>query len=204
VTRNYRGFFIHTAPRYLVFGKAYIKFEPKKEVHSVITMDKKTIYIVVAVVVVILVVGIAGVMLLNNGGNGGTDTTPTPEPTQTPVADATSLEFTVTDSSGTYEYKAKNIGSETQLSIEYVDATFGFSIIINGTSHEAYSDMTGTWQADDFQTTWDQWYPLFEGYVDSLAHWTSGDYTSEDGTTTISNIVVNPTIDDSVFEVPMS
>ena len=167
-------------------------------------MNKKTLYIVVAVVVVILIVGVAGVMLLNNGENGGTGTTPTPEPTQTPVADATSLEFTVTDSSGTYEYKAKDIGGETKLSIEYVDETAGFSIIIDGVSHEAMSDMTGTWQAEDFQTTWDQWYPLFEGYVDSLAHWTSGDYTSEDGTTTISNIAVNPTIDDSVFEVPMS
>jgi hypothetical protein len=164
-------------------------------------MNKKMIYIVVAVIVVVLVVGVAGVMLLNNNGNNGnTDPTPTPGPIA--VADATSLQFSVEDSTGTYIYYADNIGSETQLAISYVDETAGFTIIMNGTAHTANSNMTGTWAEDDFQTTWDQWYPLFEGYVDSLAHWTEGEWTSEDGTTRIFDISVNPELDDSCFEVP--
>lgn len=159
-------------------------------------------YIVVAVIVVVLVVGIAGVMLLNNGNNGTTN--PTPSPTPTPVADASSLQFSVEDSTGTYLYYADNIGSETLLAISYIDETAGFSVIMNGTGHTANSNMTGTWAEEDFQTTWDQWYPVFEGYVDSLAHWTEGQWTSEDGTTRIFDISVNPELDDSCFQVPSS
>lgn len=166
-----------------------------------IQLNKKTIYIIVAVLVVVIVVGVAGVMLLNNGGNGG-EATPTPAPTQTPVADATSLQFTVTDATGSYKWSAKNIDSDILLSIEYLDEAAGFTIVINGAEHTAASDPAGV--AGDFQTTWDQWYPMFEGYVDALAHWTSGDWTSEDGTVTISGISVNPTLDDSMFQIPAS
>jgi hypothetical protein len=165
-------------------------------------VDKKTIYIIVAVLIVVIVVGVAGVMLLNPGEGG--EATPTPEPTQTPVADATSLQITVTDATGSYQWSAKNIDSDILLSIEYLDETAGFTIIINGAEHTAASDMTGSWADEDFQTTWDQWYPMFEGYVDALAHWTEGDWTSDDGTVTISDISVNPTLDDSLFQKPAS
>lgn len=158
------------------------------------------IYIVVAVLVVVIVVGVAGVMLLNQGGNGGTTPTPTPAPVA--VSDATSLQFTVVDETGTYNYYARNIGSEMDLAIQYVDATAGFSIIFDGAEHKSWSNMTGTWTEGTFTSDWEQWYPLYEGYVDSLAHWTEGDWTSTDGKTTISGIKVNPTIDESCFEVP--
>jgi len=164
-------------------------------------MNKKTIYIVVAVLVVVIVVGVAGVLLLNNGGNNGQTTNPTATPAPG-VADATSLQFTATDSSGTYVYYAKNIGAETILAIEYVDATAGFKIIIDGSHQTAASNMTGTWATEDFQTDKAQWQPLFEAYVDDLANWTSGTWTSTDGKTTISDISVNPTLADSIFEVP--
>lgn len=179
-------------------------FELKMEVtkQSVIQLNKKTIYLVVAVLVVVLVVAVAAYMLLYQPGGSTTNPTPTPTPEPVAVADATSLQFTVEDSTGQYRYSAMNIGSETQLAIEYLDEAAGFSIIINGTTHTAFSDMTGTWTEDDFQTTWDQWYPVFEGYVDSLAHWTEGEYTSEDGTTRIFDIQVNSTLDESCFEVP--
>ncbi len=163
-------------------------------------MNKKTIYIVVAVLVVVIVVGVAGVLLLNQGGNGGQ---PTPTATPAPsVADATSLQFTVKDSSGTYTYYAKNIGAETILAVEYLDPTAGFKIIINGADQTAASNMTGTWATEDFQTDKAQWQPLFEGYVHDLANWTSGEWTSTDGATKISGISVNPTLADSVFQVP--
>jgi hypothetical protein len=164
-------------------------------------MDKKTLYIVVAVLVVVIVVAVAGVMLLNQGGNGET-TTPTPTPAPVAVADATSLQFTVEDSTGTYMYYARNIGSEMDLAIQYVDATAGFSIIFDGAEHKSWSNMTGAWTEGTFTSDWDQWYPLYEGYVDSLAHWTEGEWTSTDGTTKIVDIAVNPTLDDSCFEVP--
>lgn len=165
-------------------------------------MNKKTIYIVVAVLVVVIVVGVAGVLLLNNGNNGeDTNPTATPEPSPS-VADATSLQFTVTDSTGTYIYSAKNIGDETILAIEYPDETAGFKVIIDGAHQTAASNMTGTWATEDFQTDKAQWQPLFEDYIHDLADWTSGTWTSADGATTITDISVNPTLDDSMFEVP--
>jgi hypothetical protein len=163
-------------------------------------LDKKMMYIVVAVLIVVIVVGVAAVMLLNQGGNNPATPTPTPEPVA--VADADSLQFTVTDSTGKYNYYAREIGSEMDLAIQYVDPAAGFSIIFDGAEHKSWSNMTGTWTEGTFTSDWDQWYPLYEGYVDSLAHWTEGDWT--DGTVTISDIAVNPEIDPSCFEVPTS
>jgi hypothetical protein len=63
--------------------------------------------------------------------------------------------------------------------------------------------MTGTWNADEnFEEVKAQWQPLFEGYRSDLADWTSCTWTLTDGTTTITEISVNPTLADSVFEVP--
>lgn len=162
-------------------------------------MNKKTIYIIVAVLVVVIVVAGAAILLMNGGFGGEPTATPTPNPG---VAGASSLQFTVEDTTGTYLYSAKNISSGLLLNIQYCDVEAGFSIIIDGVNHKAYSNMTGTWVEEAFQTTWDQWYPLFEGYVDSLAHWTSGEWTSADGKVKIYDILVNPTLSDSLFQVP--
>jgi hypothetical protein len=162
-------------------------------------MNKNTTYILVAVLAIILVVAGAGVLLLMNDGadNGNGNGNGTPN-----VIDATSLQFEVEDPTGTYKYSAKNIGSETLLRIEYLDEEFGFAVIIDGAEHEAWSNMAGEWVEEDFEATWDDWYDLWRGYVDSLAHWTEGEYTSADGTIRIYNIEVNPTLADSLFQVP--
>ena len=161
-------------------------------------MNKKTIYIIVAVLVVVIVVGAAGVMLLN--GNGG-EPTPTPTPA-VGVADATSLQFSVEDSSGNYTYAAKNIGTNITLRLEILGAD-NFVYILNGTEQKAWSNVTGTWaEEQDFNANWDMWIPVWQGYVDNLENWTgTGDYTyTADGTSVkISDISVNPTLADSLF-----
>ena len=172
-------------------------------------MNKKTVYIVVAVIAVILVVGVAGIVLLNNG-NGGTNPTPTPEePSVIPVSDATSLQFkvdTVTEgTTSTTNYFAKDLDkSEKQLRVEIVIPDIGNIVyVVNGANHTAWTNESGEWAEADFDTNWENWYTnAFAEYVDNLAHWTDGDYTSEDGNTTIYQIVVNPTLEDSLFEMP--
>ena len=78
-------------------------------------MDQKTIAIAVIVIVVIAVIGVGAYWFLSNPGENGTEPTPTPTATPTGVADATSLEYSVVitggDSAGTYDFYAKNIGS---------------------------------------------------------------------------------------------
>ncbi len=168
-------------------------------------MNKQTTYVLVAVLVIIVVVGAAGAyILLNTGGNGGE-----PEPTPTPsVADATSLQFTVeatTDGeTSTTTYYAKNIGgSEALLRVEVDLGEAGKLVyIINGAEHKAWMGMADEWSEADFEETWDDWNALWAGYVQSLAHWTEGEYTSEDGTVKISNISLNPTLADSLFQAP--
>lgn len=168
-------------------------------------MNKKTIYIVVAVLVVVIVVAGAGILLLNGGDGGEPQATPTPPPS---VMDATSLQFTVEATidgeTSTTTYYAKGIGSsEAMLRIDLDLGEAGNLIyIINGAEHKAWMGMAGEWSEAPFEETWDDWNALWAGYVENLAHWTSGTYTSEDGTVKISNITLNPTLADSLFQVP--
>lgn len=159
-------------------------------------MPSKILHIVIAIVVVV-VIGVVAVMLLGQGG--GNPLTPTPGPIA--VADAESIQFTVVDDTGRYNYYARNMGSsDLDLAIEYVDPAAGFSIIFDGAGHKSWSNMTGIWTEGTFTTDWDQWYPLYEGHIDSLAHWTQGNWTSADGKTTISDIKINPDLDPRSFE----
>lgn len=177
-------------------GKAYIKIAPKGNAEFGDSMNKKTIYIIVAVVIVVIVVAGAGILLLNNGGNGGE-----PEATPTPtapagVASATSIKFTVTDSTGTYTYSAKNLDSDALVRIE--NESGDFILIVNCADGKASMYAGGEWIEDDFTTWSDTW----TGYFSCLADWTEGDWTSEDGTISITDITLNPTLEDSIFEVP--
>ena len=168
-------------------------------------MNKNTMYGIVAAVVIIVVV-VAGAYVLMNSGGGQE------EPVN--VADATSLQFSVdvTPAQGeasTVKYIAKNTGSSSVLSrFEIGAGEMGTLVyIFNGAEHQAWTNVTGTWEdiSGDFATNWDQWNPLFEGYVDSLSHWESGEYTytADNGDQVrIYGIIVNPTLDDSLFEAP--
>ena len=166
-------------------------------------------YAIVAAVLIVIIIGVAAYMLLFQGGNGDGTTTPTPTPGPIAVADADSLQFAVDATSdgmtSTVKYYAKGLGtSVTMIRIEVVVPDMGDIVYLFGGDHTVWSNDVGTWTdyTEQFAAQWDQWWPVFEGYVDSLAHWTEGEYTSPDGNVRIYNIVINPTLADSMFEPP--
>jgi hypothetical protein len=172
-------------------------------------MNQKTLAIVVIAIVVIAVVGVGAYWFLSNpSGGGGNEPTPTPTPTG--VADATSLQFTVEitggDSAGTYNYYAKNIGT-TDMMIRVEIPDYDFVYIVNGAEQKAWQNQGSGWEdlSSTFQAQWDVWEPTYQAYADQLATWTSGDwtYTASDGASvTITSIMVNPTLADSLFQPP--
>ena len=175
-----------------------------------IYLNKKSIYIVVAVLVVVLVIAVAAYVFLYQPGGSTTNPTPTPTPAPVAVADAASVQFAVDVTSdgatNTVQYFARGLqGSDIDMRVEIDAGDAGTLVyIFNGAAHQAWANDTGTWTdvSSAFATNWDQWYPGFEGYIDNLAHWTTGEFTSEDGTVRIYEIVVNPTLDDALFAAP--
>jgi hypothetical protein len=175
-------------------------------------MDQKTIAIAVIVIVVIAVVGVGAYWVLSNPGeNGGNEPTPTPTATPTGVADATSLEYSVEitggDSAGSYDFYAKNIGTnDLMIRLDIPLGDMNFTYIVNGAEQKAWANEGSGWVdlSSTYQDQYDLWQPTYEGYVDQLASWTSGDYTytSGDSTITISGIMLNPTLPDSLFQAP--
>lgn len=174
-------------------------------------MNKKTIYLVVAVIVVVLVVGVAGVMLLN--GNGG-NTNPTPTPTPAPsvsVVDATSLQFTVVETSNgasvTYDYAVKNVNATDELiRVDIPGGSAGnYSYIVKLGDSTSYisTDNGATWTASDFATD-ANFAVSVQDFITNLASWNGQDetysYTASSGASiVISAIHVNPTLADALF-----
>jgi hypothetical protein len=166
-------------------------------------INRKTM-IVLGVIVIIVVAIVAGVLLAmqSGGGVGGTGGS---------IAGASSLKFnadvTVSGTSATYTYYAKNIGtSNAMLRVEGTAPT-SFIYIINGAQKQAWAYESGVWTnlTDYFQTYWGQWNSSFTGMKTNLGHWSgSGAYTYTDPTTGYSikiyNIAVNPSLADSLFE----
>jgi hypothetical protein len=176
--------------------KLIFSFNQKIKLKSGDLMNKKTMYILVAVLVAVIVVGgVAAYALMNTGGNNG-------EEEKAKVADATSLQFTIEDETGTYKYSAKNMDTDTLLRMEYLDEEYGFIIILDNGEEKAWSTMSGEWAEENYETTYNDWNPVWEDYLECLADWTEGDgeWTSEDETVKISDITVNPELDDSLFQ----
>lgn len=170
-------------------------------------------YIVVAaIVIIIVVVAAAGAyVLMNSGGGGGGGGG---GGNSADVASATSLKYTVsvTNSSGaslgSYVFSAKDAGtSNAKMRIEFTNPDGGTTIyIVNGALQKAWVQTDGQWTdvSSSFSTVWDPWNAQWTAYRDSLAAWSgTGDYTYTDSTTgdsvKISNISVNPTLDDALF-----
>lgn len=192
-------------------------------------MNKKTLAIIAVVVVVIAVVAV-GVYLATQGDSGDNSPNPTPTPTVTPtptgtstttptatpsgtggnVAGATSLKYSVSVTEGGqtqgYTYQAKNAGSNNiMLRIDFTDSSGEKTIyVINGVETKAWTFSNGAWEdvSAAYQTQFNIWNSLYQGYVTNLSTWTSGDwtYTSEGATVRIYDISVNPSIPDSVFQ----
>jgi len=100
-------------------------------------------------------------------------------------------------------FKAKDIGSSSmRIRIEGTAAGYDFIYIINGANQTLWVYAMGQWtdMSSSFSTYWDTWTGAFEGYQTNLSGWTGGTYTSPDGTVTIHDIIVNPSLDDSLFQ----
>ena len=144
--------------------------------------------------------------------------TATPQPstsgTGANVAGASSLQFTVSvtnssgGSQGTYTYYAKNAGTTSQMvRIEWTDPSGGtFVYIVNGALQQVWVESGGQWTDlssayASQSTTWDS---TFLGYKNSLTDWSGlGDWTYTDpngDTVRISNVSVNPSLPDSLFQ----
>ena len=186
--------------------------------------SKRSRKTLIAVIVVILIVALAvGIYLAARGIGTITSVTPTPTPSATAtssgtganIAGASSLQFTtsITNSSGaslgSYTYYAKNAGtSNMMIRIEFTDPSSGssFVYIVNGALKQAWMETGGQWTdlSSAFTSEWNSWDSTFASYKNSLTDWSGiGDwtYTSPTGETVrISNISVNPSLPDSLFE----
>jgi hypothetical protein len=174
-------------------------------------MNKKTIYVVVAVIVVILVVGVAGVLLLN-GGIGGT-TNPTVTPTPAPsaaISDATGIQFSMNQTTDgvvvAYGYTCKNLNAADEaVRVDMCLAEGNYSYIVDLGTQKSYSSTDGgaTWTATTFADDCTNYVTPFHAIIDKLvANDDTGadySYTADGSTYDVYCIVVNPTIDSSVF-----
>ncbi len=171
-------------------------------------MNKKAVsWVIIAVVIIaVVVIGVVAYWALTSTGGetGGGEEKPD-------VAGATSLQFDVTATiegvTEEYTFMAKNIGtSQLMLRVEQTDAQGNeFKYILNQAQQKVWVYYDGAWVdlSDQFATYWDQWNPALNSYKTNLEDWTgTGDYeyTANGNSYKISNILVNPTLADSLFE----
>lgn len=167
-------------------------------------MNKKMIYALVAmVVIIVVVVGVAGgYVLMNSSGT-------------VKVADATSLQYdvyvTYQNTTSLAKFAGKNIGSNMILRIDLSgNGQANYTNIVNCTDLTAWRSTDGNWTdvSATYNTIWDigcgkQW----TNNVNALANWDgTGDcnYTDSDGLSyRIYNVVINPTLADSLFQHPI-
>lgn len=191
---------------------------------------KALVAVIVIVLIVAVIAGVYLATRGNAGTNPSTTPTPTPtsNPSTNPsatanpstsgtganVAGASSLQFTVsvTNSSGgslgAYTYFAKNAGTNSQMvRIEFTDPSSGsFVYIVNGALQQVWVESDGQWTdlSSAYASQSSSWNSAFLGYKNSLATWSGlGDWTYTDtsgDTIRISNVSVNPSLPDSLFQ----
>jgi hypothetical protein len=140
--------------------------------------------------------------------------TPTATATQenNGAATATSLDFTIqVDTQGavyTYQYRARNIGTPSlDIRVDMTSEQVNAAYIVSGSSQQAWLYSDGQWidMSQSFNTYWDTWSESFEGYQTYLAEeWTGlQGWTYDipgDGSVTYTNIDINPSLPDSIFQ----
>jgi hypothetical protein len=176
-------------------------------------MNKKGIsWVVIGIVIVaVVVVGVVVYWAMTSGGGEGGGGAPD-------VAGATSLGFKVNATIGgvneEYAFTAKNLGtSEVMLRVDEIDAQGNaFVYVFNQTAQTVWASVSGQWNnvSSEFASYWDGansaiiGYTAFEGYKTQLAtNWSGSgdyDYTSGGDTFHIFDIIVNPTLEDSLFQ----
>jgi hypothetical protein len=170
-------------------------------------MEKKMMYITaaVAVIVVIVIVAVAYILMNPSGGEGGTETIYT-------ISNATSLQYSVSVSNApdtTTKYSGKNLnGTDVMMRVDIESGGDSYSYILDASSLTGWSNETGTWVQGNFTAMWNDWNTnCWKPYIAHSPNWVAGDsnitYTDDAGNTiTIFNIEINPTLEDSMFQVP--
>jgi hypothetical protein len=176
-------------------------------------MNKKMMYALVSIVVIIVAVvaSTGAYVLMNNNGAGGSGV----KNTYT-VTNATSLQYDVNVTyQGTTtlsEFAGKNLGtSNIMLRIDMSGVNQdNYTTVVNGTDQTAWRATNGNWTdvSSTYNTIWaigcgKQW----NNNVNALANWNgTGECTYTDSVGTsykIYNVVINPTLDDSLFQHPI-
>ena len=176
-------------------------------------MNKKAVsWVIIGIVIIaVVVVGVVAYWALTSTGGEGE------EEEKPDVAGATSIGFkvdaTVGGVSEVYAFTAINLGtSDIQLRTDETDAQgTQFIYVINQTAQTVWASIAGDWVdvSSDFTSYWDGEYGTLVGhaaldsYMTALADWTgTGDYqyTSGDDSYRIYDIILNPTVEDSLFE----
>ena len=171
-------------------------------------MNKKGISTLVIVAIIVIAVVIAGIAVYVLYSGGGGEETPT-----SPVEGATSMRFdvnvTVEGGVEVDRFTAKNLGtSDVLLRVDQTDKDgVEFIYLMNQTGQTVWVNYAGTWLDDSANFATQYWNNnlignvALESYMTALADW-SGTGNYEGDSYIISNIVVDPTIDDSVFQPP--
>ncbi len=178
-------------------------------------MDKKILYIITAALVIVIVAASAGVLLLqqnNNGNSNSNQPTATPAASSVNIPAASSLVFSVNDTSQgtttTYKFTADNLGTpniDLRVEVPGCDAGLSYVYLFNAASMSAWNQTNGgQWTADNFNNAWPLWGNMWSGYVDKLNAWNSTaqySYTASNGDPiVIFDISVNPSLPASTFQ----
>jgi hypothetical protein len=135
-----------------------------------------------------------------------------PEEPEYPIETATNLQFkvdmTYEGMTDTYTYYLKDMGTDDFKLREDADVVGEhFVTVIDVGEESAWMYAYDTWMEMDFQENWAIYEEITSGYIDRLAEWTEGEetytYTDPDiGEVTIKiyNIMVDPVLDDSLFD----
>ena len=169
-------------------------------------MNKNIIYIIAVLLVVIIAAG-AAVVLLNNNPS------PNKQTTAVNIADASSLQFTVNDTSqGTttpYQFTGINLGTANlTIRVDLPSCNPGganYTYVFNTGTQSAWNKTSdAAWMTDNFNNAWPLWGNMWSGYVSKLDAWNSTatySYTASNGDAIIIfDIHVNPTIPNSTFQ----
>ncbi|MDR1992500.1 MAG: hypothetical protein LBQ98_03230 [Nitrososphaerota archaeon] len=183
--------------------KLILLFEQRESQKMVIQVNKKTIYLIVAVLVIVIVAAAAAVLLMGNQNETTTDPTPTLPPA---IPEATSLQFTVTESTGVvYNVAVKDINAATEeirVDMTVESNTFNYVIKLDGSTSYVSMDNGETWTASNFNN--DAVYiTLVHEFISNLENWNRTDatytFTADETEYVISAIHVNPELDDALF-----
>jgi hypothetical protein len=173
-------------------------------------LERKIVYALAVAVVVVVVVIVSAYVLMNGGGGGAAEDTYT-------VGNATSLQFNDAVTFGStqvmHTISAKNVNaSNMMLRIDTPGGESGnYTYVLNQGTQTAWQCVNGTWTdvSNDFTNQWNTWVGEHKLWTTDVSHlisdWSgTGNCTyvgsTSGGTHNIYNVVINPTLADSLFE----